>query len=79
VSLFFFDSSRQALVYVDPITRQGVGFFAPEVERVGYWEPKGPKGALEVAFRKVLPKMPGQSSPIQAAPPGLAAHLKHGH
>jgi hypothetical protein len=73
--IWYFDSSRQALVYVDPMTRQGVGFFAPDVERTGQWEPKG---GLEVALRTSLPRMPG-SSQIQAAPPGLAARLKNAH
>ena len=66
--LWFFDSSRQALVYRDPQTGQGVGFFAPDIERVGHWESKG---KLEVSLRTVLPKMPGQSSAIHAPPPGL--------
>jgi hypothetical protein len=74
--LWFFDSSRQALVYRDPQTGQGVGFFAPDIERVGHWEPKA-KGALEVALRTVLPRMPGASQ-IQAAPPGLAARILNG-
>jgi hypothetical protein len=65
--IFFCDSSRQALIFVDPETRRGIGFFVPDVEKADFWEPKG---QLEVSLRKSLPPMPGQSQ-IVSAPAGL--------
>lgn len=69
MSLFFIDSSRQALILMDP-QKGGIGFAIPEIEKADYWEPKG---KLEVSLRAALPKMPGQSQIVQAAalPPGM--------
>jgi hypothetical protein len=52
--MWLYESSRQALVFVDPESKgQGVGFFIPALEKLNHWQPKL---GLGLELRKVLPK-----------------------
>jgi len=68
MSLWFVDTSRQALIYFDP-EQGGIGFSIPAIEKVGYWKPE--KG-LDLPLRIVLPRMPQPQQLVQ--PPNARRH-----
>ena len=62
-SMWFYDSSRQALIFFDPERGgQGMGYSIPAIERAKYWEPKG---QLELEIRKCVSKLPQASQIIR--------------
>jgi hypothetical protein len=68
MGLWFYDSSKQALICFDPERNgQGIGFHIPAIERIGYWRPFP---GLELAIRASIPRMPGPSmiQPASAIP-----------